>query len=142
MKSGCDRGRLIGRSFSFQLLTGISQIDVDELFDVIDKAQEWNNRAESEDRSARTPSPTNACGNAAGRDLRPRRQQLHARADAIERLGRGGVNQSRGESDHLLKAGSFRTRKLVRCLAGRASALSPRPFEEARRSFRIRAIRI
>src|SRR5713101_6053438 len=31
---------VIGRSFSFQLLTGISQIDVDELFDVIDKAQE------------------------------------------------------------------------------------------------------
>jgi predicted ATPase len=30
---------VIGRSFSFQLLTAISQIDVDELFNVIEKAQ-------------------------------------------------------------------------------------------------------
>src|SRR5208282_4748913 len=30
---------VIGRSFSFQLLTGIIQIDVDELFAVIEKAQ-------------------------------------------------------------------------------------------------------
>src|SRR4029077_5063182 len=31
---------VIGRSFSFQLLTGISQVDVDELFTVIEKAQQ------------------------------------------------------------------------------------------------------
>ena len=31
---------VIGRSFSFQLLTAISQIDVDELFTVIEKAQQ------------------------------------------------------------------------------------------------------
>src|SRR6202042_3121161 len=31
---------VIGRSFSFQLLTAVSQIDVDELFTVIEKAQE------------------------------------------------------------------------------------------------------
>ena len=31
---------MIGRSFSFRLLTGISQIDVDELFTVIEKAQQ------------------------------------------------------------------------------------------------------
>jgi hypothetical protein len=31
---------VIGRSFSFQLLAGISQIDVDELFTIIEKAQQ------------------------------------------------------------------------------------------------------
>ena len=31
---------VIGRSFSFQLLTAISQVDVDELFTVIEKAQQ------------------------------------------------------------------------------------------------------
>jgi predicted ATPase len=31
---------VIGRSFSFQLLIAVSQIDVDELFTVIEKAQQ------------------------------------------------------------------------------------------------------
>jgi hypothetical protein len=30
---------VIGRSFTFQLLTGIGQIDIDELFTVVERAQ-------------------------------------------------------------------------------------------------------
>ncbi|HWN58725.1 MAG TPA: AAA family ATPase, partial [Methylomirabilota bacterium] len=133
---------VIGRSFSFQLLTGISQIDVDELFDVIDKAQEMGIIVPSSEGPER---PYTFAHELVRQTLLaeisgPRRQQLHAGvADAIERLGRGGVNQCAGEiADHLLKAGSFADRgKLVRCLARAGeSALESAAFEEARRSFR------
>jgi len=133
---------VIGRSFSFQLLTEISQIDVDELFDVIDKAQEMGIIVPSSEGPER---PFTFAHELVRQTLLadisgPRRQQLHAGvADAIERLGRGGVNACAGEiADHLLKAGSFADLgKLVRCLARAGeSALESAAFEEARRSFR------
>jgi len=54
---------VIGRSFSFQLLTAISQIDVDELFTVIEKAQQMGVifRAQRDPRCL-SRSPMNSCG--------------------------------------------------------------------------------
>ena len=105
---------VIGRSFSFQLLTGISQIDVDELFTVIEKAQQMGIIVPSSEGPERPFTfahelvrQTLLAGISA-----PRRQQLHAGvADAIERLYPGAVNERAGEiADHLLKAGSFADR--------------------------------
>jgi tetratricopeptide (TPR) repeat protein len=133
---------VIGRSFSFQLLTGIIQIDIDDLFNVIEKAQEMGIIVPSSEGPER---PFTFAHELVRQTLlaeisAPRRQQLHAGvADAIERIERGGVNQCAGEiADHLLKAGSFADRgKLVRCLARAGeTALESAAFEEARRSFR------
>jgi tetratricopeptide (TPR) repeat protein len=133
---------VIGRSFSFQLLTWISQIDVDELFTVIEKAQQMGiivPSAEGPERpftfAHELVRQTLLAGISA-----PRQQQLHAGvADAIERLYPGAVNERAGDiADHLLKAGSFGDdRRLVRYLtvAGK-SALDAAAFEEAGRSFR------
>jgi tetratricopeptide (TPR) repeat protein len=133
---------VIGRSFSFQLLTGISRIDVDELFTVVEKAQQMGIVV----ASAEGPEKPFTFGHELVRQTLlagisvPRQQQLHAWvADAIERLYPGAVNERAGEiADHLLKAGSFAdSQKLVRWLklAGK-SALEAVAFEEARRSFR------
>ena len=132
---------VIGRSFSFQLLTAISQIDVDELFTVIEKAQQMGIIVPS---SEGPEKPFTFAHELVRQTLlagisAPRRQQLHASvADAIERLYPGAVNERAGEiADHLLKAGSFADgQKLVRylTLAGK-SALEAAAFEEARRSF-------
>ncbi len=133
---------VIGRSFSFQLLTWISQIDVDELFTVIERAQQMGiivPSAEGPERpftfAHELVRQTLLAGISA-----PRQQQLHAGvADAIERLYPGAVNERAGDiADHLLKAGSFGDdRRLVRYLtvAGK-SALDAAAFEEAGRSFR------
>ena len=133
---------VIGRSFSFQLLTAISRIDVDELFTVIEKAQQMGIIVPS---SEGPEQPFTFAHELVRQTLlagisAPRRQQLHAGvADAIERLYPGAVNERAGEiADHLLKAGSFADRqKLVRwlTLAGK-SALKAAAFEEARRNFR------
>jgi tetratricopeptide (TPR) repeat protein len=132
---------VIGRSFSFQLLTAVSQIDVDELFTVIDKAQQMGIIIPSSDGPERPFTfrhelvrQTLLAGISA-----PRRQRLHASvAEAIERLNPDAVSERAGEvTEHLLKAGSFADRqKLVRwlMLAGR-SALKAAAFEEARRNF-------
>ena len=132
---------VIGRSFSFQLLTAISQIDVDELFTVIEKAQQMGIIVPS---SEGPEKPFTFAHELVRQTLlagisAPRRQQLHAGvADAIERLYPDAVNERAGEiADHLLKAGSFADRqRLVRCLtlAGKG-ALEAAAFEEARRSF-------
>jgi predicted ATPase len=133
---------VIGRSFSFQLLTAISQIDVDELFSVIEKAQQMGIIAPSSEGpekpftfSHELVRQTLLAGISA-----PRRQRLHADvADAIERLYSGAVNEHAGEiADHLVKAGSFADRQiLVRWLTlGGKGALEAAAFEEARRSFR------
>jgi tetratricopeptide (TPR) repeat protein len=133
---------VIGRSFSFQLLTGISQIEVDELFTVIEKAQQMGIIVPS----AEGPQRPYTFGHELVRQTilasisAPRQQRLHASvADAIERLDAGAVNERAGEiADHLVKAGSFAdNRRLVRylTLAGK-SALEAAAFEEARRSFR------
>ncbi len=141
-KRALTAAAVIGRSFSFQLLTDISKIDVDELFNVIDKAQEMGIIVPSSEGPER---PFTFAHELVRQTLlaeisAPRRQQLHAGvADAIERLECGGVNQCAGEiADHLLKAGSFADRpRLVRWLARAGEgALDAAAFEEAQRSFR------
>jgi predicted ATPase len=133
---------VIGRSFSFQLLTGISLVDVDELFTVIEKAQQMGIIVPSSEGPEKPFTfahelvrQTLLAGIAA-----PRRQQLHASvAEAIERLDPGAVSERAGEiADHLVKGGSFaEDRKLVHylTLTGK-NALEAAAFEEARRSFR------
>ena len=132
---------VIGRSFSFRLLTEASQIDVDELFSVIEKAQQMGliiSSAEGPD------NPFTFTHELVRQTLlaaisAPRRQQLHAAiADTIESLYPRFVEERAGEiGDHLLKAGSFVDgRKLFhyQALAGK-SALEAAAFEEARRNF-------
>jgi tetratricopeptide (TPR) repeat protein len=133
---------MIGRSFSFRLLTEVSEIDVDELFTVIEKAQQMGIIVPSSEGPEQPfifahelVRQTLLAGISA-----PRKQRLHAGvAAAIERVYPRFVNERAGEiTDHLLKAGSFADgRRLVRypTLAGK-SALEAAAFEEARRSFR------
>jgi tetratricopeptide (TPR) repeat protein len=139
---------VIGRSFSFQLLAAITQIDVDELFTVIEKAQ----RTGIIVSSAEGPERPFTFGHELTRQTllasisAPRQERLHADvADAIERLYPGTVNERISDiTDHLLKAGSFADpRRLIRCLtlAGK-SALNSGAFEEARRSFRSALFRL
>jgi tetratricopeptide (TPR) repeat protein len=133
---------VIGRSFSFQLLAGISQIDVDELFSVIEKAQKMGIIVPSSEGPER---PFTFAHELVRQTLlagisSPRRQHLHSRvAEEIEHLYPGAVNECAGEiSDHLLKAGSFADKnRLVRwlMLAGKA-ALAAAAFDEARRSLK------
>ncbi len=134
-------GAVIGRSFSFQLLSAISQIDVDELFTVIEKAQQMGIIIPS---SEGPEHPFTFAHELVRQTLlagisAPRQQRLHAVvAEAIERPSPGAADERAGEiANHLLKAGSFAdSRRLVRWLklAGK-SALEAVAFEEARRSF-------
>jgi predicted ATPase len=133
---------VIGRSFSFQLLTGVSERDVDELFNVIEKAQQMGIIVASAEGPERpfTFAHELVRQTLLGGMSAPRRQQLHREvADGIERLYSDAINERAGEiADHLVKAGSFADRQtLVRYLtmAGK-SALTGAAFEEARRSFR------
>ena len=133
---------MIGRNFSFRLLTEVSQIDVDELFAVIEKAQQMGIIVAS---SQGPEKPFTFAHELVRQTLlagmsAPRKQQMHVGvADAIERVYPRFINERAGEiTDHLLKAGSFAdSRKLVRylILAGK-SALEAAAYEEARRSFR------
>ena len=132
---------IIGRSFSFQLLTEISHVDVDELFNVIEKAQGMGIVVPSSEGPGRpfTFSHELIRQTLLGVISVPRQERLHADvADAIERLYPGAANERAGDiADHLLKAGAFADdRKLVRwlTLAGKG-ALEAAAFEEARRSF-------
>jgi len=134
---------VIGRSFSFQLLTGISQVDVDDLFTVVEKAQQMGIIVASAEGPERpfTFSHELVRQTLLASISAARRQLLHASvADAIERLYPGAVNErARDIADHHLKAGSFADhRKLVRylTLAGKG-ALDAAAFEEASRSFRL-----
>ena len=132
---------VIGRSFSFQLLTEISQIDVDELFTVVEKAQQMGIIIPS----AEGPERPFTFGHELVRQTLlagiavPRQQRLHASVvDAIERLYPNAIDGRAGDiADHLLKAGSFAdNRRLVHylTLAGEG-ALRAAAFEEAERSF-------
>ena len=133
---------VIGHSFSFQLLAEISRIDVDELFNVIEKAQLMGvivPSAEGPERPFTFAHELVRKTLLAGISI-PRQQRLHAGvACAIEQLYPDAANQRAGDiADHLLKAGSFADdRKLVRwlTLAGK-SALEAAAFDEAMRSFR------
>jgi tetratricopeptide (TPR) repeat protein len=132
---------VIGRSFSFQLLSAICRIDVDELFTVIEKAQQMEVIVPSSEGPQRPFTfahelvrQTLLAGISA-----PRRQHLHAAvAEAIERLAPDAVEARAGDiANHLLKAGSFGDGpKLVRylTLAGN-SALKASAFVEARQNF-------
>ncbi len=110
---------VIGRSFSFQLLTAISQVNVDELLTVVEKALQMRIIVPN---SAGLEKPFTFAHELVRQTLlagisAPRRQQLHAFvADATERLYPDALNESAGEiADHLLKAGSFAdNRRLVR----------------------------
>jgi len=101
----------IGRCFSFQLLTAISQIEVDELFTVIEKAQQMGIIVPSSEGPEKPFTFTHELvRQTLLADISaPRLQQLHARvADAIERLEPGAVDKRAREiADHLVKAGSF-----------------------------------
>ncbi len=117
------------------------QIDVDELFTVIEKAQQMELIVPSSEGPERPFTfrhelvrQTLLSGISA-----PRRERLHAGvAEAIERLNPDAPKERANDIiDHLLKAGSFVERqKLVRwlTLAGR-NALKAAAFEEARRFF-------
>jgi AAA ATPase domain len=133
---------VIGRNFSFKVLTAICKIEVDELFTIIEKAQQMGIIAPSAE-GHETPftfahelvRQTLLAGLSA-----PRKQQLHASvADAIERLYPQAVKERAGEiADHLLKAKSFADeQRLVRnlTLAGKR-ALDAAAFEEAQRNFK------
>jgi tetratricopeptide (TPR) repeat protein len=132
---------VIGRSFSFRLLTEISQIDVDELFSLIEKAQQMGVIVPSSEGPDKPFTFTHELVRQtllAGFSA-PRRQQSHAAiADAIERLCPRFAEERAGEiGDHLLKAGSFADGKKLfhyQALAGK-SALEAAAFEEARRNF-------
>jgi len=102
---------VIGRSFSFQLLTAISQVNVDELLTVVEKAPQMGI---IDPNSEGPEKPFTFTHELVRQTLladisAPRLQQLHARvADAIERLEPGAVDERAGAiADHLLKAGSF-----------------------------------
>jgi len=135
-------GAMIGRNFSFRLLTEVSQIDVDELFTVIEKAEQMGIIVASSEGPEKPFTfahelvrQTLLAGMSA-----PRKQQMHAAvAEAIELVYPRFISERAGEiSDHLLKAGSFADgRKLVRylALAGK-SALESAAYEDAQRSFR------
>src|SRR4029077_10588141 len=132
----------IGRRFSFQVLSGISRIDDDELFAAIEKAQQMGivvPSCEGADRAC-TFAHELVRQTLLTEISAPRRQQLHASvADAIERLHAGAAIERAGDiADHLRKAGSFGDdRRLVHYLtiAGKG-ALEAGAFEEARQSFR------
>ncbi len=123
---------LIGRSFSFQLLTEISQIDVDELFTVIEKAQGMGIVVPS---SEGPEKPFTFAHELVRQTLLAkisivRRQQLHAKiAAALESLDPTSAKEYVGEiSDHLVKAGSFANRRDVGPMADRSRAKGPRSF--------------
>ncbi len=132
---------VIGRSFSFHLLTAISQIDIDELFTVIEKAQRMGMIVSS---SEGPEKPFTFAHELVRQTLVAdisvaRRQRLHAAvAGAIEQLYPGAVKEYAGEiADHLLKAGSFADRQALahwQMQAGKG-ALEATAFEEARAKF-------
>ena len=140
-KQALAAAAVIGRSFSFQLLAAISRIDVDELFTIMEKAQQMGIIVPS---SKGPEQPFIFAHELVRQTLLAgisvaRKQRLHARvADAIELVYSGAVNERAGEiADHILKAGSFADRqRLVRwlTLAGK-SALEAAAFKEARRRF-------
>jgi tetratricopeptide (TPR) repeat protein len=134
---------VIGRSFSFQLLNAISQIDVDELFNVIEMAQQMGVIVPS---SEGPETPFTFAHELVRQTLVasiavPRQERLHASvAAAIEQLYPHAINERAGEvASHLIKAGSFADeQKLVRILtlAGNR-ALDAAAFEQARSSFGV-----
>jgi tetratricopeptide (TPR) repeat protein len=132
---------VIGRSFSFQLLAEVTNIDVDELFDVVEKAQRMAIIIASSEgpgtpfRFAHELVRQTILAGVAG----PRLQLIHAAvAGAIERFYSETVEEYAGAiAHHLLKAGTFADRKALIHWLTRAGkgALEAAAFEEARSNF-------
>ena len=102
---------VIGRSFSFKLLTVICEVDVGELFTILDKAQQMGIISASSDGPERPFTFTHELVRQtmlAGISA-PRRQHLHAGvAGALARLHPDAVNEHASDiAIHLVKAGSF-----------------------------------
>jgi tetratricopeptide (TPR) repeat protein len=132
---------VIGRSFSFQHLAAISGADVDELFAVIEKAEQMTIIVPSAEGPEK---PLTFAHELLRQTLlaeisTARRQQLHAKAaQAVESLSPAPAGECAGEiADHLLKAGAFADRDAVihwLVEAGNA-ALEASAFDEARANF-------
>jgi AAA ATPase-like protein len=110
-KRALTAAAVIGRSFSFKLLNAICEIDVDELFTIVEKAQHMGIIVASSEGLARPFIFTHELVRQtllAGISS-PRRQHLHAGvADAIARLYPDAIDDRAGDiADHLIKAGSF-----------------------------------
>ena len=110
-KRALTAAAVIGRSFSFKLLTAICEIDVDELFTIVEKAQQMGIIVAS---SEAPEKPFTFSHELVRQTLlagisTPRRQHLHAGvAHAIARLQPDAANERAGDIDiHLIKAGSF-----------------------------------
>jgi len=108
---------VIGRSFSFKLLTAICEIHVGELFTIVEKAQQMGIISASSDGPERPFTFTHELVRQtmlAGISA-PRRQHLHAGvAGAIARLHPDAVNEHAGDiAIHLVKAGSFASGDLL-----------------------------
>jgi hypothetical protein len=110
-KRALTAAAVIGRSFNFKLLTAICEIDMDELFTIVEKAQQMGIVVASSEVpekpltfSHELVRQTLLAGISA-----PRRQHLHAGvAVAIARMHPDAVNERAGDiADHLIKAGSF-----------------------------------
>ncbi|HEY2107406.1 MAG TPA: AAA family ATPase [Candidatus Binataceae bacterium] len=108
---------VIGRSFSFHLLSAVSQIDVDELFTVIEKAQRMRLIVPSSEGPEKPFTFAHELVRqtlVAGISV-ARRQRLHAAvAGAIEQLHPYAVKEYAGEiADHLHKAAAFADRQIA-----------------------------
>ncbi|HWW83786.1 MAG TPA: AAA family ATPase, partial [Vicinamibacterales bacterium] len=147
-KQALTAAAAIGRSFSFQLLTAVSQIDIDDLFTVLEKAQRMGIVV----ASAEGPEKPFTFAHELVRQTLlaeisiVRLQQLHAKiAAAIESLDPTSAQEHAVEiSDHLVKAGSFANRAaLVRWLIEAGNkALEASAFEEARVGFELALSRV
>ena len=147
-KQALTAAAVIGRSFSFQLLTAVSQIEVDELFTVLEKAQRMGIVVPSAEGPE---NPFTFAHELVRQTLLAeisivRRQQLHAKmAAALESLDPTSAKEYAGEiSDHLVKAGSFANREaVVRWLIEAGNqALEASAFEEARVGFELALSRV
>jgi hypothetical protein len=111
-KRALTAAAVIGRSFSFKLLTAICEIEVDELFTIVEKAQQMGIIVASSEGPAwpfifthELVRQTLLAGISA-----PRRQHLHAGvADAIARLHPDDVSERTGDIGiHLIKEDGHR----------------------------------
>jgi predicted ATPase len=136
---------VVGRSFSFHVLTAISQLSVDELFTVIEKAQQMGIIMPS----AEGPEKPFTFAHELVRQTLlagispPRLQRLHANvADAIEQIDTDSLNEQAAVlAHHLRNAGPLAdAAKTARyfMMAGR-NALEAAAYEEAYRCFETAA---
>jgi class 3 adenylate cyclase/tetratricopeptide (TPR) repeat protein len=132
---------VIGKAFSFDLLTRVAQLDEDSLLDALEQGERANLVAEdSTEREARYAFTHEQIRQALlGTLSLPRRQRVHLRiADALEQLAGGQAEQRAVElAHHLYQAGAAadaeRTARYL-VLAGQR-ALEALAFEDALRNF-------